>query len=171
MQLSGNILDYFIAFWQGVLVSFTPCVYPVIPITASFIAGMNTQGSRLLGFVISAVYVLGLAVCYCTMAAIAALTGRFFGQIQNNPFIFLIVANIFIFFALVMLDIISLPTLGLDLRHKVRPRNLGAVFLFGVTSGLVVGPCTSPFLGGLLTMVSLKQNVIYGISLLHHDYL
>ena len=166
MSLSGNIFDYFIAFWQGVLVSFTPCVYPLIPITASFIAGMNTKGSRLLGFIISVVYVLGLAVSYCAMAAIAALTGHFFGKIQNNPIIFLVVANIFIFFALVMLDIITLPAIGLDLRTKARPRNLWAVFLFGITSGLVVGPCTSPFLGGLLTMVSLKQNVIYGVSLL-----
>jgi thiol:disulfide interchange protein DsbD len=65
-----------------------------------------------------------------------------------------------------MLDVISLPYLGVDVRHKVRPRNLWAVFLFGVTSGLVVGPCTSPFLAGLLTMVSLKQNLIYGVSLL-----
>src|SRR3989338_5316760 len=166
MHLSGNILDYFIAFWQGVLVSFTPCVYPLIPITVSFITGMNTKGSRLLGFVISVVYVLGLAVSYCTLAAVAVLTGKFFGKFQNNPIIFLVVANIFIFFALVMLDIIFLPTLGIDVRHKVRPRNLWAVFLFGVTSGLVVGPCSSPFLAGLLTMVSLKQNVIYGISLL-----
>ena len=166
MQLSGNILDYFSAFGQGVLVSFTPCVYPLIPITASFIAGINTKGSKRLGFVISVVYVLGLAVSYCTLAAVAALTGKFFGKIQNNPVIFLIVANIFIFFALVMLDVISLPSLGVDLRHKARPRNLWAVFLFGITSGLIVGPCTSPFLAGLLTMVSLKQNVIYGVSLL-----
>jgi cytochrome c-type biogenesis protein len=166
MHLSGNILDYFLAFGQGVLVSFTPCVYPLIPITAGFIAGVNTHGSRLMGFVISVIYVLGLALSYCALAAIAAYTGKFFGKIQNNPFIFLIVANIFIFFALVMLDVISLPALGIDVRDKVRPRNLWAVFLFGATSGLIVGPCTSPFLAGLLTMVSLKQNVFYGVSLL-----
>lgn len=166
MELSGNILDYFLAFWQGILVSFTPCIYPLIPITASFIAGMNTKGSRLLGFGISVIYVLGMAVSYCTMAAVAALTGKFFGQIQNNAFLFLIVANIFIFFALVMLDVIPLPTVGYDARHHIRPRSLWSVFLFGLASGLVVGPCTSPFLGGLLTMVYLKQNVIYGISLL-----
>ena len=65
-----------------------------------------------------------------------------------------------------MLDVISLPALGVDLRHQARPRNLWSVFLFGLTSGLIVGPCTSPFLAGLLTMVSLKQNVIYGVSLL-----
>lgn len=166
MDLSGNILDYFSAFGQGVLVSFTPCVYPLIPITAGFIAGVNTHGSRLMGFVISVVYVFGLALSYCAMAAVAAYTGKFFGKFQSNPYIFLMVANIFIFFALVMLDVIALPALGVDVRHKVRPRNLWAVFIFGVTSGLVVGPCTSPFLAGLLTMVSLKQNVVYGISLL-----
>jgi thiol:disulfide interchange protein DsbD len=166
MQLSGNILDYFLAFGQGVLVSFTPCVYPLIPITAAFIAGENVKGSRLMGFVFSLVYVLGLALSYCTLAAVAVLTGKFFGKFQNNPYIFLTVANIFIFFALVMLDVISLPSVGVDVRHKVRPRNLWSVFIFGAASGLIVGPCTSPFLAGLLTMVSLKQNVVYGISLL-----
>ena len=61
MALQGNFFDYFIVFWAGVLVSFTPCVYPVMPITASFIAGFNTKGTKLMGFLISLVYVLGLA--------------------------------------------------------------------------------------------------------------
>jgi len=166
MQLTGSIWDYFIVFASGVVVSFSPCVYPVMPITASFIAGVNTRGTRLRGFFISVIYVLGLAVTYCTLAAIAALTGKVFGQIQNNPWFFLTVANILLFFALVLLGVIPLASLGIDVRRKNKPQNLWAVFLFGLTTGLVVGPCTAPILGTILLYVAARQNVLHGISLL-----
>ena len=127
MPLNGTIADYFVVFWAGVLVSFTPCVYPVLPITASFIGGINTRGSRLMGFLISLLYVLGLAVTYCSLGVIAALTGKFFGQIQNHPLVFLFVGNVTLVFALVMLDIIPLPVFGARVQNKVRPKNLWTV--------------------------------------------
>ena len=88
MELSGGILDYFVVFWGGVLVSFTPCIYPVMPVTVSFIAAVNTEETKLMGFIISVVYVFGLAITYSALGIIAALTGRFFGSVQNNPITF-----------------------------------------------------------------------------------
>jgi len=166
MNLSGNILDYFVVYWAGVLVSFTPCVYPIIPITVSFIAGVNTQGSKRMGFLISLIYVLGLAITYCSLAVFAALTGKIFGQIQNSPIIFLVVGNILILFALVMLDVIPMPSLGLNIQGRLRPTNVWGVLLFGMAAGLVVGPCTAPVLGTLLVYVASKQNILHGVSLL-----
>ena len=166
MTLSGNIFDYFIVFWAGVLVSFSPCVYPVMPLTAGFIGGLNTKGTRLMGFLISLVYVLGLAITYCVLAIFASLSGKVFGQFQNHPAIFLIVGNILIFFALAMLDVVPLPTLGLNFQNKIRPKNIWMVLLFGMACGLVVGPCTAPILGALLVYVASKQNILYGASLL-----
>ena len=165
MSLSGNIFDYFIVFWGGVLVSFSPCIYPVMPVTASFIAGLNTRGTKLMGFVISLVYVLGLAVTYSVLAIFAALTGKVFGQFQNNPIAYLIAANVLIFFALVLLDVVQLPAIGINVQNKLRPKNLWMVFLFGIVSGLVVGPCTAPILGSLLLYIASKQNILYGASL------
>src|SRR4051812_27806460 len=101
MELSGGITDYFIAFVSGVLVSFTPCVYPVMPLTASFIAGANTQGKRSHGLVISLIYVLGMALVYAALAVFAALSGRIFGQIQNTGPFYLIIGGLLIFFSLV----------------------------------------------------------------------
>ena len=80
MELQGNFFDYFIVYIAGVVVSFTPCIYPVIPLTASFIGGINTKGSKLMGFFISLIYVFGLALTYCGLAVFAALTGKVFGQ-------------------------------------------------------------------------------------------
>lgn len=166
MQLSGNILDYFITFWAGVLVSFTPCVYPVMPITASFIGGMNTKGSKWFGFVISLVYVFGIAITYCSLAVFAALTGKIFGQFQNHPVVFITVGIILVFFSLVMFDRIPLPTFGANVQQKIKPKNLWTVILFGMVAGLVVGPCTAPILGTLLLYVASKQNILHGVSLL-----
>lgn len=158
-------INYLIAFFSGVAVSFTPCVYPLMPITASFIGGINTQGTRWMGLIISVVYVLGMALTYCVFGVLAALTGKIFGQLQNHPIVPLIVGNVLIFLALVMFDVIPFPVLGLN-QQKPKPKNLWAVLLVGAMAGLAVGPCTAPVLGTLLTFVASKQNLLYGITLL-----
>lgn len=165
MHLSGNFGDYCIAFGSGVLVSFTPCIYPVLPMTAGFIAAMNTKGSKVLGFLISLVYVLGMAITYSAFAVFAALSGKIFGQLQNHPAIYIMTANIVLLAALVMLDVIPLPIFDSG-KVKLRPRNLLGVFLFGMSSGLVVGPCTAPALGTLLAYIASKQNILHGIGLM-----
>ncbi len=160
------LLNYVFAFLSGVLVSFSPCVYPVLPLTASFIAGANTKGTKLKGFILSLIYVLGVAVTYSVLGIVAALSGKVFGQFQNSALVYLIVGNILFFFALVMFDVIALPTFGGNLQGKVKPTNLFTVFLFGAVSGLVIGPCTAPVLGTLLVYVGTKQNLFYGATLL-----
>ena len=165
MGLQGNFLDYFIVFWSGVLVSFTPCVYPVMPLTASFIAGVNTKGTKWMGFIISLIYVFGLALTYCVLAVFAALTGKIFGQVQNSPVIFIAIANIFIFFGLVMFDVIHLPNVGMNVQNKIKIKNVWTVILFGMASGLVIGACAAPMLGALLVYVASKQNILHAVSL------
>jgi len=166
MQLHGNFFDYIIVFWAGVLVSFTPCVYPVIPLTASFIAGINTRGTKWMGFVISLIYVFGLAVTYCALAVFAASTGKLFGQTQNSPGIFIVVACVLVFFALVMFDVIPLPNFGVNVQHKIKTKNIWTVVLFGMASGLVIGSCTAPILGTLLVYIASKQNILHAASLM-----
>ncbi|MCK5081587.1 MAG: sulfite exporter TauE/SafE family protein [Candidatus Omnitrophica bacterium] len=166
MELQGNFLDYFIVFWAGVLVSFTPCVYPVMPLTASFIAGVNTKGTKWMGFVLSLIYVFGLALIYCALAVFAALTGKFFGQIQNSPGVFIVIANTFIFFGLVMFDVIPIANFGVNVQNKIKIKNIWTVVLFGMASGLAVGACTAPILGALLVYVASKQNIFHAASLM-----
>ncbi len=166
MHLSGNVFDYAVAFWSGVLVSFSPCVYPLLPVTAGIIGGVNTRGSKWMGFLISLIYVLGLALTYCGLALLAALTGKIFGQWQNHPMVFLVVGNILILFALVLFDVIPLPALGIDWQHKVKLRNLWSVLFLGMASGFMIGPCTAPILATLLAYIASKKNLLFGVSLL-----
>ena len=64
-----------------------------------------------------------------------------------------------------MFDVIPLPNFGFNLHHKIKTRNMWAVLLMGMASGLLVGPCTAPVLGTLLLYIASKQNILHGISL------
>lgn len=167
MNLSDNIfVQLFLSFMAGVGVSFTPCVYPLIPMTASIIASVNTKGSKLGGFFVSCIYVLGMAISYCALALFAVLSGQFFGFWQNNAILFLVIGNLMLFFALVLFDVIHLPFLGVSFQQNIKVRNLWSIFLLGGASGAIVGPCTAPVLGSLLAYVASKKNLVLGTSLL-----
>ena len=165
----SSFLAFPAAYLGGILISFTPCVYPVAPITIAFI-GAHSAGSRWKGFRLSLVYVLGLALTYTFLGGIAALSGRLFGQIQANPWTYFFLANVCILVGLSMLGVLLLPWKTPEFLIKLQPREkkrgaLGS-FLVGAASGLVVGPCTAPVLSVLLAYVSTRQNAIFGMSLL-----
>ena len=168
VYLQGSfVLAYAAAYLGGVFMSFTPCVYPVIPITVAFI-GAHGSGSKGKGLLLSVVYVLGMSLTYASLAAVAALTGILFGQIQTNPWTYFIVANICILMGLSMLEVFALPVRIPGFLTKAKPEKKGIVgsFFVGIISGLIVGPCTAPVLAVLLSFVAKSQNLIFGISLL-----
>ncbi len=166
MILQDNSISYLGAFLGGLAVSFSPCVYPLLPITLSYI-GVKAGTSRKKGLFLSLMYAFGLSVTYSALGLIAALTGKIFGQIANSPLPYLIVGNICIVAGLSFLDVININFTGLRLLNKVDPKGgYFSVFLIGMASGLVAGPCTAPALGVILSIVAAKQNIFYGATLL-----
>jgi cytochrome c-type biogenesis protein len=166
MELQADSLSYASAFLGGIVVSFSPCVYPLIPITLSFI-GVKAQASRSRGLFLSLVYVLGLAVTYSILGFVAAATGSLFGRIANHPIASLIVGNACILTGLSFFDVININFYGLNLGNKIKSKSgFISAFILGLISGLAVTPCTAPVLGTILVYVASKQNIIYGISLL-----
>lgn len=169
MLITGNILDFVGVFSAGVMVSLTPCVYPLIPVTAAVIAGANASGRRRTAFLLSFLYVFGLAMAYAGLAVFAAMTGKMFGALQNTPLFYFLIAGIFLFFALAMIDLVPLPMFRMfdvPAGRQGKARSPWTVFVMGVAAGFAVGPCTAPVLGSLLVYVASKQNVFYGASLL-----
>ncbi len=161
------LFAYIAAYLAGVLVSFTPCVYPVIPITAAVIVGQeNVSAAR--GFVLSLFFVLGLALTYTALGVFAALTGQLFGTIQTSPLTLGVLGGLFILMGLAMLDVFQLSL------ERYAPRGLTGgnrkgifgSFVIGVTSGFILGPCTAPVLAVILGVVAARQNVFFGGSLL-----
>lgn len=162
------LLALLLAFAGGILASFTPCTYPMLPITVAFV-GARSQGSKWRGFFLSSFYVFGLAVVYASLGAFAALTGKMFGALTSSPYVYLFIGNVCLFFALVMLDIIHMPQPTFMNRVRVGDLPCHDVFncvLLGGASALVVTACTTPILGVLLTLVATRQEVVWGIALL-----
>lgn len=161
------LFAYVAAYFAGVLVSFTPCIYPVIPITAAVIGGQrDISGAR--GFVLSLFFVLGLALTYTALGVFAALTGKLFGTIQTRPLTLGVLGGLFILMGLAMLDVFQLSL------ERYAPRGLTGgnrkgifgSFMIGVTSGFILGPCTAPVLAVILGVVAARQSVFFGGSLL-----
>jgi len=163
---SVSITAFLIVFAAGVLTSFTPCVYPMIPVTVTYIGGASA-GSQRRAFLRTLVYVLGIAIIYSALGAFAALTGRFFGRLSTSPWVMFAVGNVIILFGLSMLDAIVIPIPGVLTRGgKKGSDNLLGPLVMGMASGFVAAPCTAPVLGTLLIYVGSRGNVPYGASLL-----
>ncbi len=165
MNPQVNSLSYIGALVGGILVSFSPCVYPLIPITLGFI-GVGDGSSRLRGLFLSSIYVFGIAITYSVLGLFASLTGEIFGQISSHPVSYLVVGLVCILFGLSVLEVFDLPLPKIFIKTNTKRGNFWSVFILGLVSGLIVGPCTVPVLGAILVYVAKQHNIIYGTSLL-----
>ena len=164
MTLSGSPLDYLAAFLGGVLMSFTPCIYPLIPISASYI-GISANGSRMRGFLFSLVYVSGIAIVYSLLGLLASLTGTIFGRISAHPATYISVGIIIILFGLSMLELFTIALPGMAKTPVLKKQNYFSVFILGLSSGLVASPCLTPVLGSILAYLATRKNLFYGATL------
>ncbi len=168
-QLGSSPLSAFpIVFLAGVLTSLTPCIYPMIPITAAIVGGAQTaEGGatrgRTLGLTMA--YVIGLALVYSILGLIAGLSGSMFGTISTNPWLYFGMANILLLAALSMLDVlpVRLPA-WLLARATNAGRNGGffGAFVMGAMSGLVAAPCGAPVMASVLTWVATTKSAVLG---------
>ena len=171
---ASSLLAYPAAFIAGLLISFTPCVYPVIPIQLGFIGGQaaagQASGGRInaQGFKLSVLFVTGMSAVYAALGAFASLTGTLFGIWAASPWTYLVVGNVVLALALSMLDVFQLPTPQFLTGWNPGRKGNGylSALLVGAASGLVVGPCTAPALGAALAYVGAQGNVAFGTSVL-----
>ncbi len=156
------LLAFLLAFGGGVLASFTPCVYPMIPITISFIGGRAQ--SRLHAAKLSGIYVLGMSIMYTFLGLFAALTGKVFGTFTMTPIFYILVGLVILFFGALQLGWIKLkiPQWSISTGQE----GYGGAFLMGLTSGLIAAPCTVPILGIILTFIATTQSFLYGALLM-----
>ncbi len=163
----GSWLAYAAAFAGGVLTSLTPCVYPLIPITVS-IFGARRSASRAQAAALSGLYVLGIAAMYSALGVGAALTGKAFGSVLQNPWVIGGIAVIFTAMAASMFGAfeLQLPA-GLQARLSTvgGAGYLGALGM-GLVAGVIAAPCTGPVLAAALTFVAAKGSVAFGLSIM-----
>lgn len=152
-------------FSAGVLTSLTPCVYPLIPITASVITGAARENqTKRRTIALTLTYVVGMALLYAFLGLLAGLTGTLFGTVSASPWARLVIGNLLLFFALTMLDILPVPVPRRLLQWAAEREggSYGAVFVMGATSGVVAAPCGAPAFAVVLTWVAATQAGIMG---------
>jgi thiol:disulfide interchange protein DsbD len=152
-------------FGAGVLTSLTPCVYPMIPITAGVIVGTaGEDASRWRTVTLTLTYIGGLALLYALMGLLAGLSGSLFGTVAANPWTRFAIGNVLLVFALVMLDVIPVrvPARVSNWVGGLKGGSYPAVFALGATSGIVAAPCGAPAFAVVLTWVSTTQSAILG---------
>lgn len=153
-------------FGAGLVTSLTPCVYPMIPITASLLAGASGApgASRRRAVLLSLCYVTGLALLYATLGLIAGLTGSLFGTVSSSLWARAAIAVLLAVFGLAMLDVlpVRVPQGLARWAAGLRGGSYPAAFLLGATSGIVAAPCGAPVFGVVLTWVATTGNPVLG---------
>src|SRR6266536_2508957 len=163
----GSVLAFAIAFAGGVLTSLTPCVYPLIPITVS-VFGARQSGSRAHAMALSGLYVLGIAATYSALGASAALTGKAFGTVMQNPWVLGGVAALFLAMAASMFGAfeLQLPSSLQARLSAVGGAGYAGALAMGLVAGLIAAPCTGPVLAAALAFVATKGSVVYGVAIM-----
>ncbi len=163
----GYILAFGLAFGTGFLLSFSPCTYPMIPITVSIFAGQARGPGR--GFFLSVIYVLTMAVIYGIMGVIVASVGGVFGAWLAHPVVISIIVAIFVIFALSMFGLFELQVPE-KLRNKLASKGggdgIGGVIVLGAIAALVVSPCVGPFVAGIMLYIATSGSALMGFAIL-----
>lgn len=165
----GLLWTFVFVFLAGVLTSFTPCIYPIVPITLAVLSRNSHLRTKWQSVILAHAYVLGIAMTYALLGLLAASTGALFGTLMSSPYVIGFVCLVFLAMALSMLGLYDIQPPArvqayLDsFTHFHGP--LGA-FATGVVSGLVASPCVGPALVGILTYVAKSQNLWLGFWLL-----
>jgi thioredoxin:protein disulfide reductase len=170
MLNKGGFVIFILAFFAGILTSFTPCIFPMIPITLAVLGNDSEKRTRGENFLISCFYVLGIATTYSTLGLIAASSGTLFGASLGNPYMLFIVCFVFLTMALSMYGLYDLQVpawIRQKFGGKVEIGNLHLkTYLTGLFAGIVASPCVGPVLVTILAYVATHQNKVLGFFLL-----
>lgn len=162
----GYLIALGLAFVTGLLLSFSPCTYPMIPITVSIFAGQ--QRSLWRGFVMSLFYVGSMAVVYGIMGLIVSLVGGVFGAWLASPAVVIGIAVVFVIFSLSMFGVYELQVPA-SLRNRLGRQSgggVGGAIVLGVVAALVVSPCVGPFVAGILLYIATAGSPVIGFLVL-----
>ncbi len=168
-QSAGPVLKFVFALVGGILSSFTPCIFPLLPIVAITIAASNSSGKRIQAFTLSLSYGAGLAIVYAILGLVAGLLGASLGRIASHPIAFIIVAIFFVYFALMMFDVYQIPVpqsiLNASANAQQR-RGYIAVAMTGAFSGIIAAPCLGPVVLFILTYIARDGDPVSGFFMM-----
>lgn len=153
-------------FGLGLLLAFTPCTLPMLPILAGLIVGSGASPKR--GFALATSYVVCMALVYAAMGVLAAMLGANLQALLQNPWLLGTFAAVFVLLALPMFGFfeLQLPVAVRDRLENVSRNQRGGSLIgagvLGAVSGLLVGPCMTAPLAGALLYIAQSGNALHG---------
>ncbi len=161
------------AFGVGLLLTFTPCVLPMIPILSGILVGQGSERlSKRAGLALSLAYVLGTGVTYALAGAVAGATGAQLQAVFENAWGLGALSLVFVLMALSLFGLYDLQMPGL-IQNRVHARaqgmnarSLGGAFVLGLLSALVVGACVTPLVISVLAVAISSHNAWLGAALM-----
>jgi thiol:disulfide interchange protein DsbD len=152
-----------VALLGGLLVSLTPCVYPMIAITVS-VFGARQSKSKLHGLGLSASFVLGIVAMFVPLGVTAGLSGALFGSALQSRWVLTFIATLFAAMAASMFGAfeVALPSALTNRLARVGGIGPRGAFGLGLVCGLIAAPCTGPVLTGILTWIAQSQSAAAG---------
>lgn len=174
LEESSFILVLATFFGFGLLLSLTPCVFPMIPILSSIIvkAGTNTKMTASRGFFLSLVYVISMSLAYTFAGILAGIFGANLQVALQNPYVLISFSIIFVLLALSMFGYFKIE-LPQSLQNKINKTTDGkekdgifGIAIMGFLSALIVGPCVAPPLAGALVYIGQTGDALLGGSAL-----
>ncbi len=166
---AGALFAFFIA---GILLAFTPCVFPMVPILSGIIAGHGDRMTTSKAFWLSLVYVLAMALTYTIAGVLAGLFGQNLQAVFQNPWILGFFIAIFIALAFSMFGFFelqlpaSMQTRLAQASNQQKGGSLTGVAVMGFLSALIVGPCVAPPLAAALIVIGASGSALLGGSAL-----
>jgi cytochrome c-type biogenesis protein len=154
-----------VLFAAGLATSLTPCIYPMIPITAGILGGAGASGmSRARTAALTMAYVSGLALVYALLGLVAGLTGSLFGTVASSPWAYFVMGNLLLVLGLALLDVftVNAPQRAAAWAGRLGASSPGAAFTMGAASGLVAAPCGAPAFAAVLTFVASTGSAVLG---------
>jgi len=165
-----TILLFF--FGSGLALAFTPCMFPMVPILSGIIVGHGHDISKSRAFVLSLVYVLGMAVTYAAFGVAAGLSGTLLSSALQNAWVLGGFALVFVVLALSMFGFYELQLPSFlqsklsDEANRQQGGSLHGVILMGALSAIIVGPCVAAPLAGALLYIAKSGDALLGGSAL-----
>ncbi len=165
----GNIIATLLAFFGfGLLLSLTPCVFPMIPILSSIIVGQGSSITLRKSFILSLVYVLAMAATYTVAGVVAGLFGENLQVAFQNPWVLSAFAAVFVLLSFSMFGFyeLQMPSFIQNRLSSVSNRQQGGsltgVAIMGFLSALIVGPCVAAPLAGALIYIGQTGDAVLG---------
>ena len=166
---SGSLLTIAGVFLlAGLLLAFTPCVLPMVPILSSIIVGQGAPVSRMRGFTMALAYSLGMALVYTAFGVVAGLLGEGLAAALQNPWVLGAFALMLATLSLSMFGVFELQMPSFiqsritETSGRLPGGKFAGVFVMGGLSALIVGPCVAAPLAGALVFISQTKDVVIG---------